>query len=112
MHRIISIVLVEDHQVVREALRALLERESDLSIVGEAADGATAIDVIVQRKPDVVILDLTLPGIDGLTVLRRLSQEPESPTRIVVLTMHCDEAYVVEALKHGALAYVLKDSSA
>jgi len=110
--RTTSIVLVDDHRLVREALRVLLENEPGLSVVGEASDGVEAIEVIARLKPDVVLLDLTMPGMDGLAVLRRMAQEPAPRSHIVVLTMHADEAYVVEALKSGAEAYVLKESSA
>lgn len=105
-----TIVLAEDHQIVRQGLRALLEREPDLTVVGEAADGREAVDLAERLKPDVLVLDLMLPGLSGLEVVRRVSRHPRA-TRVVVLSMHANEAYVLEALHNGATAYVLKDSN-
>ncbi|MBM4443342.1 MAG: response regulator transcription factor [Candidatus Rokubacteria bacterium] len=106
-----TIVLADDHQVVRQGLRALLEREPDFSVVAEAADGATALEAVRERDPDVLVLDLVMPGVGGLDVLRQLGAE-RLRTRTVVLSMHSSEAYVVEALTHGASGYVLKDATA
>jgi len=106
----ISIVLADDHHVVRQGLRALLEAAPDLIVVGEAADGAAAAEITVRLAPDVLILDLAMPG-NGLDALRQVAQRAPR-TRVVVLSMHSSEAYVVEALKGGASAYVLKDATA
>jgi len=106
----ISIVLADDHHVVRQGLRALLEVAPDLIVVGEAADGAAAAEITVRLAPDVLILDLAMPG-NGLEALRQVAQRAPR-TRVVVLSMHSSEAYVVEALKGGASAYVLKDATA
>jgi len=106
----ISIVLADDHHVVRQGLRALLEATPDLIVVGEAADGAAAAEITVRLAPDVLILDLAMPG-NGLEALRQVAQRAPR-TRVVVLSMHSSEAYVVEALKGGASAYVLKDATA
>ena len=105
-----SIVLADDHHVVRQGLRALLEAAPDLFVIGEAADGATAVERTVRLIPDVLILDLVMPG-NGLDALRQVTQQVPR-TRVVVLSMHSSEAYVVEALKGGASAYVLKDATA
>jgi two-component system, NarL family, response regulator NreC len=105
------ILLADDHQVVREGFRALLEAEPDFEIVAETGDGLDAVRKVEQHKPHVLVVDLMMPGLNGLEVARQISQR--SPrTRIVVLSMHANEAYVLEALKNGASAYVLKDSSA
>ena len=107
----IKLVLVEDHEVVRHGLRSLLAAEPDFMIVGEAGDGATGIELVSQLRPDVLVLDLMLPGVPGLDVLREVRQRaPE--TRVVILSMHANEAYVLGALQAGALAYVLKKSGA
>lgn len=105
-----SLVLADDHHVVRLGLRALLEAAPDLVVVGEAANAATAVETTVHLAPDVLILDLVMPG-NGLEALRQVALHAPR-TRIVVLSMHSSEAYVVEALKGGASAYVLKDATA
>lgn len=105
------ILLADDHQIVREGFRALLQGEPDFEIVGETGDGLEAVRLAENLKPHVVVIDLMMPGLNGLEVARQVTQR--SPrTRIVVLSMHANEAYVLEALKNGASAYVLKDASA
>ena len=106
-----TIVLADDHQLVRQGFRALLEAQPDLSVIGEASDGREAIDLVERLKPHVLIVDLRMPGLNGLEVTRRVSQRVPH-TRIIILSMHANEAYVLEALRYGADAYVLKDSSA
>lgn len=106
-----AIVLADDHHVVRQGLRGLLEAEPDFSIAGEAADGLQAVDLVDRVKPDVLVIDVMMPGLSGLEVTRQVRQR--SPrTHIVILSMYSNEAYVLEALRNGAAAYVLKDSSA
>lgn len=105
-----TIVIAEDHRLVRQALRALLQGKPEFSVVGEAADGREAIALVEQLRPQVLMVDLMLPEISGLEVIRRVSRL-SSETRVLVLSMHSDEGYVVEALKSGALGYVIKDSS-
>jgi two-component system response regulator NreC len=105
-----TIVLADDHHVVRQGLRALLEAEQDFSVVGEAGDGLEALQLVDQLKPNVLVLDLMMPGLNGLEVMRQLGKH-SSHTRVVILSMYANEAYVLEALGHGASAYVLKDSS-
>jgi DNA-binding NarL/FixJ family response regulator len=107
----ISVLLADDHLVVRRGLRAVLEGEADLKIVGEIADGAEVVHTTEALKPDVLILDLMLPNLGGLQILREL-RKLQLPTRVVVLSMHSSEAYVTEALGLGALGYVIKDSGA
>jgi two-component system response regulator NreC len=106
-----TIVLAEDHHIVRQGLRALLQAEPEFSVVGEAGDGLEAVRLVERIKPDVLVLDLILPGLNGLEVTRQVSQRSPA-TRVVVLSMHAAEAYVLEALKNGAAGYVLKDASA
>lgn len=106
----ITIVLADDHHIVRQGLRALLEAESDFSVVGEAGDGLEALRLADQLNPNVLVLDLMMPGLNGLEVARQMSKHAPQ-TRIVVLSMYSNEAYVLEALGNGASAYVLKDSS-
>jgi two-component system, NarL family, response regulator NreC len=107
----LTIVLADDHHVVRQGLRTLLEGALDCSVVGEAADGRAAIELVKRLLPMVLVVDMVLPHLNGLDVIRQAQQiAPE--TRIVVLSMHADESYVREALRAGATAYVLKESHA
>ena len=106
-----TIVLVDDHPVVRRGLRVLLEAEPEFRILGEAGEGLEAVQLVERLKPDVLVLDLMIPGLNGLEVTRQVSQR--SPrTRVVILSMHANEAYVLEALRNGATGYVLKDAGA
>ncbi len=106
----LTVVLADDHQVVRQGLKALLEAEPDFKVVGEAGDGLQAIRRVELLCPRVLVLDLMMPGLNGLDVVRQLKKG--SPhTQVVILSMYANEAYVLEALSNGASAYVLKDSS-
>jgi DNA-binding NarL/FixJ family response regulator len=105
------IVLADDHRVVREGFKALLQTQPDFEVIGETGDGLEAVRLVEQRKPHILVADLMMPGLNGLEVARQVGQR--SPrTRVVVLSMHAHEAYVLEALKNGACAYVIKDASA
>ena len=106
-----TIVLADDHQLVRQGLRALLEVESDLRVIGEAGDGLEAVRLVERLNPNVLVLDLMMPGINGLEVTRQI-KKVSFQTGIVILSMYAEEAYVLEALGNGASAYVLKDSNA
>ncbi len=104
-----TIVLADDHPFVRLGLRALLKTEPDLSVVGEAMDGLEAVALTERLRPDVLVLDLMMPGLGGLEVMSRVGlQAPE--TRVVVLSSYDREDYVLGALRGGARGYVLKDS--
>ncbi|MFO8100990.1 MAG: response regulator transcription factor [Dehalococcoidia bacterium] len=106
----INIVLADDHQVVREGIRSLLEDEEDLQVVGEAGGGVEAAQLVENLKPDIALLDMMMKDINGIEVTRQIAKRcPE--TRVIILSMYANEVYVVEALKAGALAYVLKESS-
>lgn len=107
----VDILLADDHDVVRKGLRALLESEADLRVVGEAVDGLEVVPQVEKLRPHLVILDIKMPGLNGLDVARMIrSRAPE--TKIIMLSMFSDEAYVVQALRNGASAYVLKESKA
>lgn len=108
--REIKIVLADDHAIVRQGLRALLAAEPNFTVVGEAGDGLEALDLVKKLKPDVVILDVRMPNLNGLEAARQLSKQPFAP-KIIVLSMYDDEAFVLEALDNGASGYVLKDSN-
>jgi DNA-binding NarL/FixJ family response regulator len=103
----IRIALAEDHKLVREGLKALLHNEPAFELVGEASDGLQAVEMVEKNKPDVLLLDLRMPRLHGIEVLRQLRDQHR--TRVVVVSMHSDEPYVVEALKNGVSGYVLKD---
>ena len=105
----ISIVLADDHPVLRQGLRTLFEAEHDFVIVGEASDGQETVRLVERLKPDVLLLDVMLPRLNGLTVAQRV-RERSPNTRMVFFTMYSNEAFVVEAFKNGAFAYVLKAS--
>jgi DNA-binding NarL/FixJ family response regulator len=105
----IKIVLADDHPVVRQGLRAVFEAEADFSVVGETGEGLDAVRLVEELGPDVAVLDVMMPGLNGLEVARQIRQRC-SQTRIVILSMHANDAYVLEALRHGAAAYVLKGS--
>jgi DNA-binding NarL/FixJ family response regulator len=107
----ISIVLADDHHIVRQGLRALLETESDFKVVGEAANGFEALDLAAREKPDVLIVDVMMPGMHGLEVVRQVTRR-KPRTRVIMLSMYSSEAYVLEALRDGASAYVLKGARA
>ena len=105
------ILLADDHNIVRQGLRALLQSEPHFRLVGEAADGIEAVRLAERLKPDVLITDIMMPGLNGLEVARQVSRSLPN-TRIIILSMYTNDAYVIEAFKNGALGYVLKDSEA
>jgi two-component system response regulator NreC len=106
----IRILLADDHTVMRNGLRLLLERQSNLQVVGEAADGREAVELAVSEKPDVVVMDIAMPHLNGVEAARQIaSRSPH--TAIAILSMHSDESYVIRSLKAGARAYLLKDSA-
>ncbi len=106
----IRIALVEDHRLVREGLKALLATEPCFELVGEASDGIQAVEMVEKYQPHVLLLDLRIPRLHGLEVLRQLRDQHH--TKVVVVSMHSDEPYVIEALRNGVNGYVLKDCPA
>jgi two-component system, NarL family, response regulator NreC len=105
----ISILLADDHPVVRRGLRAVLEGETDFRVTGETGDGLEAVRLVEELRPQVLVLDLMMPGVGGLEVARQVNLRFPT-TKVVILSMHANEAYVLEALRNGASAYVLKDA--
>lgn len=106
----VRILLADDHTVMRSGLRLLLERQPNLKVVGEAADGRQAVTLSESANPDVVIMDIGMPNLNGIEAARQIvSRSPR--TAIAILSMHSDESYVIRALKAGARAYLLKDSA-
>jgi two-component system, NarL family, response regulator NreC len=106
----IRIVLADDHTILRNGLRAVLERQPDFAVVGEAGNGREAIDVVEREKPDVVILDIAMPMLNGIEAAKRIVAENPG-TAVLILSMYSDEAYILKALRSGARAYLLKDSA-
>lgn len=98
----ITVLLADDHGIVRQGLRLILEAEPDIQVIGEAQDGLEALALAAEQQPDVLVLDLLMPGFNGLEVARRFTQR-QSGVRVVILSMHANEAYVLEALRHGAI---------
>ncbi|HEX6777262.1 MAG TPA: response regulator transcription factor [Ktedonobacterales bacterium] len=106
----IRVVLVDDHAVVRQGLRFLLEQQSDIEVVGEGKDGAQGVDIVTSLLPDVVLLDLLMPKMDGLTAVREMKRTTPS-TQIIILTSFYEDDQVFGAIKAGAISYLLKDAS-
>jgi DNA-binding NarL/FixJ family response regulator len=106
----LSVILADDHPVVRRGVQALLERERDFSIVGVAEDGLETVRLTERLKPDILVLDLMMPGLSGLEALRIL-RERSPRTRIVILSMYSSNAFIAQALQNGAIGYVLKGCS-
>ncbi|MBL8170964.1 MAG: response regulator transcription factor [Acidobacteria bacterium] len=102
-----TIVLADDHPFVRQGLRAVLQAEKEFQLLGEAENGLDAVRLVERLRPQVLIVDLMMPGLHGLQVTREVSK---TGTQVVVLSMQADEPYVLEALRNGAKAYVMKDA--
>lgn len=106
----VTIVLADDHHIVRQGVKALLESEPDFSVVGEASDGLKAVELTARLKPRVLVADLMMPGLNGLEVTRQVAKV-SSGTKVIILSMYMNEPYVMEALRNGAYGYVLKESN-
>jgi two-component system invasion response regulator UvrY len=106
----IKVLLADDHRIVREGLRRVLEDSNEIKVIAEAADGETAFDEAMGKKPDVAVIDISMPGMDGLEVVTRMSSYcPNIP--VLILTMHDEEQYVIRAIEAGAMGYVTKQSA-
>jgi NarL family two-component system response regulator LiaR len=109
---VIGVLIVDDHQVVRQGLRFVLEQEDDIEVVGECADGRRAVSAIRALRPDVVLLDMVMPGLDGLGVLQTIRGDgTQAPPAVVVLTSFHEDERVVEAVRAGALSYLPKTTA-
>jgi DNA-binding NarL/FixJ family response regulator len=106
----LRVLLADDHAIVRRGLRSLLETEPGLSIVGEAADGLEALRLCEETHPDMLIVDIAMPRLNGIDVAAR-AQKLEPPPRTLILSMHSDESYIIRALAAGARGYLLKEST-
>jgi len=106
----VRIVLVDDHRLVRAGIRALLEKTPQREVVGEAADGREAFALIEKKRPDIVLIDIAMPGLNGLDAVDRIKREwPE--TKVIILSMHANEEYVVRALRSDVSGYLIKDAA-
>jgi two-component system, NarL family, response regulator NreC len=106
----IRVLLADDHTVMRSGLRLLLERQPGLEVVGEAADGRETVEKAESESPDVVVMDIAMPNLNGIEATRQIVSK-NAHTAVVILSMHSDESYVIRSLKAGARAYLLKDSA-
>lgn len=107
----VDILLADDHHIVRQGLRALLQSEPRFRLVGEAGDGLEAVRMCGRLKPDVLITDVMMPGLNGLEVTRQVTRSLPK-LKVIILSMYTNDAYILEAFKNGASGYVLKDSQA
>jgi len=106
----IKVLLADDHSIVREGLRRVLEDSNEIKVIAEASDGETAFDQAMAKKPDVAVIDISMPGMDGLEVVTRMNSYcPDIP--VLILTMHDEEQYVIRAIEAGAMGYVTKQSA-
>jgi DNA-binding NarL/FixJ family response regulator len=107
---LIRIVLADDHTIIRSGLRLLLAQQPDFHVIGEASDGREAVELVSKQNPEVAVLDIGMPQLNGIEATRQIvTQSPD--TKVVILSMHSDEGYVLRALKAGARAYILKNSA-
>lgn len=106
----LSILIADDHPVVRDGLRGMLESQPDFEVVGEAADGAQAIKLVEELRPEIVLMDLRMPQVDGVTAIREI-KNGQAETQILVLTTYDSDADILPAIEAGATGYLLKDSS-
>jgi DNA-binding NarL/FixJ family response regulator len=108
---VIRVLIADDQELVRLGLRTLLDSEDDLAVAGEAADGLRAVELAHELRPDVVLMDIRMPGIDGIEATRRIAADPRTrATRVVVLTTFELDEYVFDALRHGASGFLIKDT--
>ena len=109
MNQTTSIVLADDHSLVRDGIRALLESEADLEVIGEASDGKEAIDMVNERTPDVLIIDIRMPEMNGIEAVEKLTSQ-KSSVKCIILSMHDSEEYILQSVSAGAKGYLLKDT--
>jgi len=108
--KLVRVLLADDHKLIRAGLVLVVQQQPDLSVIGEADDGRQAVQLVESLKPDVVVMDIGMPNLNGIEAARQITvSRPD--TAVVILSMHADEGYVLRALKAGARAYLLKDSA-
>jgi DNA-binding NarL/FixJ family response regulator len=107
----ISVLLADDHAIVRDGLRLILESERDISVVGDAADGQEAVRMVCQLRPNVVVMDIAMPGMSGIEATRRIQEICKPPSKVVILSMYFTTEHIYQAIHAGAIGYVLKESA-
>ena len=105
-----KVVLADDHAIVRQGLRSLLESKAKVEVVGEASDGRRAVELAEELSPDVVIMDIAMPGLNGLEAIEQIKERVPG-TRVIILSMHSEDIYVFRALRAGAFGYIVKGSA-
>src|SRR2546429_2622180 len=105
----IRVLLVDDHTIVRQGLRCILATDEEIEVVGETGDGRSAVELTERLQPDVVVMDLTLPELNGIEATRRIFKQ-EKDAKVLILTMHTDRMFVRQSLKAGARGYLVKDA--
>ena len=108
--KLVRVLLADDHNLIRAGLVLVVQQQPDLSVIGEADDGRQAVQLVESLKPDVVVMDIGMPNLNGIEAARQITAS-RPDTAVVILSMHADEGYVLRALKAGARAYLLKDSA-
>ncbi len=106
----IRVLLADDHDILRQGLQLLLEMQEDIEVIGEARTGQEALELVLRHKPDVAIVDITMPDMDGLETCQRIFQQ-EQRTHVLILTMHESEEYFLQALRRGAAGYLVKKAA-
>ena len=108
--RTIKIILADDHALVRDGIRALLEEESDLEVIGEVSNGLEALEMVSKNAPDVLIIDIRMPELGGIETVERLNKSNSADTKSIILSMHDSEEYILKSVQAGAAGYLLKDT--
>ncbi len=106
----IKIVLADDHALVRDGIRALLEEEPDLEVIGEVSNGLEALEMVAEKSPDVLIIDIRMPQLGGIEAVERLNVKGPDKTKSIILSMHDSEEYILKSIQAGANGYLLKDT--
>lgn len=107
----IKVMLVDDHELIREGIKQIIELESDIDVIAQVGDGGEAVNLAREYKPDIILLDINMPEMNGIEVLKRL-RDLGIESKVIMLTIHSDREYILETMKIGAEGYVLKDSDA
>lgn len=110
-HKKIKIVIADDHVLIREGIKQILELEEDIIVIGQTGNGEEAIEIALELEPDIILLDINMPKVNGIETLRRF-KDLGIETRVIILTIHEEKEYILETMKLGAAGYMLKDSDA